>query len=202
MGKRTADQRTDADRQASGGLTIWNTILTRINTTSVIPQKESIDVDYASRHLESLLNWLAEFSETGFQECLLKAKAKASSIGITEDTGFQYQITRNQLPKRFRQQHGVHDVPTTKSNVEKFKEEFFDSVMEKDSSAQCVLGAYGPWEDIKKSYENISYDRAAAEVRQKGFEDTSRYSNSVDFESANVRKSWHQVVMQNPFCRI
>ncbi|CAL8143450.1 unnamed protein product [Orchesella dallaii] len=39
-------------------------------------------------------------------------------------------------------------------------------------SAQCVLGAYEPWEDIKKSYENISYDRAAAEVRQKGFEDT------------------------------
>ncbi|ODM89992.1 Zinc finger MYM-type protein 1 [Orchesella cincta] len=112
------------------GLTVWNVLLSRINITTTAIQKKDIDIETSAKLLGGLLSSLIKFKETGFQECLKKAKEKAEAIGIDEDTGFQYRLTRNQLPKRFRRQTSEVQEAVSKSNVEKFQEEFFDKVME------------------------------------------------------------------------
>ncbi|CAL8068729.1 unnamed protein product [Orchesella dallaii] len=38
-------------------------------------------------------------------------------------------------------------------------------------TVQCVFGSYGPWEDIKKSYEGFEYDREFAEAEQLAFQE-------------------------------
>jgi len=86
-----------------------------------------MDIQQASKHLEGLIEWLKEFQGNGFEKSLQKAKQKAEELGVDEDSGFNYRITRNTRPRRYRDEEENAQAPL--NNLERFKSEFFESMM-------------------------------------------------------------------------
>lgn len=109
------------------GLIIWDKILYRINICSKAVQSISCNVDSATKHLQSLLDWIKQFQIDGWEKSVKKASSKCEEMGIELESGFNYRATRNSVPARFRDPDEINSVPL--SNVEKFKVEFFDKIM-------------------------------------------------------------------------
>jgi hypothetical protein len=104
-------------------------ILGRIQITNLALQRKDTDIEQASKHLEGLVLWLHSFQIDGFEQCLQKAREKAEDLGIPEDSGFAYRVTRNTRPLRYRTDEINNDLQPPLSNIERFKAEFFDAIM-------------------------------------------------------------------------
>jgi len=96
--------------------------------------------------LQGLVDWLLDFKTDGFEQSFEKAKEKAEFLGIDLDFGFNYRITRNKRPRRFEQNEGENQQATAPlaNNLQKFKAEFFDEVLEK-----IIVEFKGTFDSIK-----------------------------------------------------
>jgi hypothetical protein len=110
------------------GLTIWNSILSRINLVNIALQGVDCTVEKASKHIDGLVAWITDFHDDGFSRCLKTAIAKAGTIGIGESSGFEYRITRGKTPSRYQDSTIKHS--DNQNNIEKFKSEFFHATLE------------------------------------------------------------------------
>jgi len=108
---------------------IWNRLLYQINVCSLTLQKESRNLDMASKKLEALLLWLKDFRIKGFKECLLDASAVAEKYGIDSSSGFEDKRSTRGV-KRKRLEEKADDSVKTMTNLQKFELNFFNELLD------------------------------------------------------------------------
>ncbi|CAL8070824.1 unnamed protein product [Orchesella dallaii] len=134
------------------GITIWNSILGRINFANVAVQAKEIDIGAAGKHMESLHIWLLEFRKNGYKISLELAKEKALPLGIEEDSGFAYRSTRNRIPARYRDSESVVVEPSQESNISRFEREFFLALVDK-----LILEFQGRFTSLYRTQEDFGF---------------------------------------------
>lgn len=71
------------------GLCVWKNLLGQIDKCNEILQIKGCDLHSASKRLHALVDWLTEFHETGFDECMHESKELADVLQIDTSIGFE-----------------------------------------------------------------------------------------------------------------
>jgi hypothetical protein len=84
------------------GISIWDTILSRIQIVNLALQHKNQSLEKASMHLKGLLQFLKKFKQDGFDKSFDSAKQLAEQMEIDINSGFDYRCNRGLRPSIFR----------------------------------------------------------------------------------------------------
>lgn len=112
------------------GLCVWKNLLGQIDKCNEFLQLKGCDLHSASKRLHALVDWLTEFNETGFDQCIQEAKELAGVLQIDISTGFEDTRRGRGRNRKFMDEDQAAIV-TAQTNTERFRKDFFTAVMER-----------------------------------------------------------------------
>lgn len=112
------------------GLCIWNRLLVQIDSCNIHLQKRNVDLSVAQKRLEVLCNFLQEFKQNGFEDCLQESRTVATENNISTDSGFSTVRRGRGVNPRYDDPSRVAAV-RAQTNLDRFKTEFFEPLLNK-----------------------------------------------------------------------